>query len=156
MQTSYYHAIADAGSIINASDRTQSVKLSGYFSTRDSLNQEVPQGSIHGPLFFNIFIKDIFIIIAAGSCVLLQITFSASCIEGLNKLVKINTTKCTEWFNYNLMTANKSKCQSMVVSKQHTNIDEFVVKNELKIKVSDTVALLGVKIDNRLKFDSHN
>ena len=53
------------------------------------------------------------------------------------------------------MTANKSKFQSLVVSKQHTNIEEFVVNNEFKIKVSDTVTLLGVQMDNRLKFDSH-
>ena len=31
----------------------------------------------------------------------------------------------------------------------------FVVSNEIKIKVSDTVTLLGVQIDYRLKFDSH-
>ena len=53
------------------------------------------------------------------------------------------------------MTANKSKFQSLVVSKQHTNIEKFVVNNEFKIKVSDTVTLLGVQMDNRLKFDSH-
>ena len=53
------------------------------------------------------------------------------------------------------MTANKGKSQSLVVSKQHTNIEELVVNNEFKIKVSDTVTLFGVQIDNRLKFDSH-
>ena len=83
------------------------------------------------------------------------VTISASSIEELNALVKINTTKCIEWFNHNHMTANKSKFQSLVVSKQHTNIEEFLVNNEFKIKVSDTVTLLGVQIDNRLKLDSH-
>ena len=83
------------------------------------------------------------------------ITVSASSIEKLNELVKINTTKWIEWFNHNYMTANKSKFQSLVVNKQHTNIDEFVVNNEFKIKVSDTVTLLGVQVDNRLKRDSH-
>ena len=43
----------------------------------------------------------------------------------------------------------------LVVSKQHTNIEEFVVNNEFKIKVSYTVGLLRVQIYNRLKFDSH-
>ena len=83
------------------------------------------------------------------------ITVSASSSEELNELMKINTIKCIEWFNDNHMTANKSKFQSLVVSKQHTNIEQFVVNNEFKTKVSDTVALLGVQIDNRLKFDSH-
>ena len=82
------------------------------------------------------------------------ITVSASSIYELNELVKINSTKCIEWFNHNHMTANKSKFQSLVVSKQHSNIEEFVVKNEFKFRVSDTVTLLGVQIDNRLKFGS--
>ena len=53
------------------------------------------------------------------------------------------------------MTANKSKFRSLVVSKQHTNIEELLVNNEFKIKVSDTVTFLSVQIDNRLKFDFH-
>ena len=72
------------------------------------------------------------------------ITVSASSIGELNELMQINTIKCIEWFNHNHMTANKSKFQSLVASKQHTNIGEFVVNNEFKIKVSDTVTFLGV------------
>ena len=65
------------------------------------------------------------------------------------------TIRCIEWFNHNHMTANKGKCQSLVFSKQYTNIEEFVVNNEFKITMSDTVTLPGVQIDNRLKYDSH-
>ena len=119
----------------------------------------MPQGSILGPLFFNVFVNDIFLIISSRSLRNFAddntIAVSASNIKELNEFVKINTIKCIEWFNHNHITANKSKFQSLVVSKQHTNIEEFVVNNEFQIKVSDTVKLLGVQIDNRLKFDSH-
>ena len=116
-------------------------------------------GSILGPLFFNTFINDIFLIISSRSlCSFADdntIIVSANNSEELNELVKRDTMKCIEWLNHNHVTANKSKFQSLVVSKQHTNIEELVVNNDFKIKVSDTVTLLGVQIDNRLKFDSH-
>ena len=83
------------------------------------------------------------------------IIVSANSGEELNELVKRDTMKCIEWLNHNHVTANKSKFQSLVVSKRYTNIEELVVNNDFKIKVSDTVTLLGVQIDNRLKFDSH-
>ena len=60
--------------------------------------------------------------------------------------MKIDTAKCIEWFTYNHMTTNKSKFQSMVVSKEYTNIEEFFRDIEFKIKESDTVTLLGVQI----------
>ena len=107
----------------------------------------MPQGSILGPSFFNVFVNDIFLIISSRSlCNFADdstITVSASNIEKVNELVKINTIKCIEWFNHNHMTANKSKYQCLVVCKQHTNIEEFVVNKEFKIKLNDTVTLLG-------------
>ena len=138
-------------------DIKQPVKLSGYFSTWGSLNQGVTQGSTLGQLFFNIFISDVFLIISSRSlCSFADdntITVSVTSIGEPNELVRKNTTKCIEWFNHNHMTANKSKFQSLVVSKQPTNIEEFVVNNEFKIKLNSTVIFLGVQIDNRLKID---
>ena len=53
------------------------------------------------------------------------------------------------------MTATASKSQSLIVCKKHNNIEEIIIDNELKTKVTDTVTILGVHIDDRLKSDSN-
>ena len=53
------------------------------------------------------------------------------------------------------MTANPSKFQSITIGNNSKHIDEFEINNDLRIKVENSVTLLGVEIDGSLEFDAH-
>ena len=61
-----YGLAPDAVSLLSSylSDRVQQVRLGSHTSTWERIIKSVPQGSILGPLFFNVFINDIFFILS--------------------------------------------------------------------------------------------
>ena len=113
------------------------------------------QGSILGPLLFNIFLIDSFFIIEdteiasyADDNTLYVISNN---IDGIIKLLEEASEILFKWFNDNLMQINSDKCHLLVSSN-----------NTVKIKIgyfditnSKTEKLLGVKFDHKLPFNDH-
>ena len=140
-------------------DRSQQVRLGTHTSSWEDILKGVPQGSILGPLLFNVFINDIFYFVKQG--VLYNyaddntLSFIHKDIDVLKKVLEDESSILIQWFSNNLMKANPTKFQGICLGKTaHNSITSFII-DSTEIKCEDCVTLLGINIDFMLKFDDH-
>ena len=146
-------------------DRTQSVKLDGHISERRKVEYGVPQGSILGPLLFNIYVNDLHEIVDDGLLVQYaddsQLLISGD-IENLVDIIERcenNIHKVKEYFAKNGLKLNSEKTQFQFFgSRQYiARIPEDLgiqVDTSL-IKPCNTIKNLGIIMDQFLSFDNH-
>ena len=117
----------------------------------------VPQGSILGPLFFNIFLNDIlWFIEKTDICNFADDNAIYSCAKSVNDVIEnlqSDLKIALKWFKDNQMLANPGKFQFMILSKNAIN--KSIVLNSKTIESSKSVKLLGLTIDNKLNFGIH-
>ena len=139
--------------------RRQCVKINGICSKFLTILAGVPQGSILGPILFNIFINDIFLFIQEGNlhgfADDLTISAYADTLKHLNDILCSEANIAIKWLQNNKMIVNPSKFQAIVLSKSKKSIDTTFVIEGHQIKSSDCVKLLGISIDDKLMFDKH-
>ena len=138
--------------------RMQRVKISQARSDWQPLTKGVPQGSILGPLLFNVFMNDMFYFIER--CDLYNYADDNSIAKTAQTLPVLLTDLAHDckislkWFNDNGMQANPEKFQFMVASStKHENISILI--NDTKLSAEPNVKALGVIIDSELNFSAH-
>ena len=136
------------------SNRKQQTKINSTYSSFLEIIFGVPQGSILGPLLFNIFLIDLFFITEDTDIASYADDNTpyaiADNINGVIKSLEEATEILFNWFN-NLMRINTDKCHFLV----STNNTVKIKIGNFDITNSKSEKLLGVKFDHKLSFDDH-
>ena len=115
--------------VTNSNQRT---KIGQVYSSCEKITSGITQGSILGPLIFNIDFIDIFYILS-------------------NYDIEKIAEEIFKWFKNNEMQANTDKCHVLISTDQklHVNIGTLQIENSKCEKV------LGMNIDSKLSFEKH-
>ena len=140
-------------------DRKQRVKIGEIMSDWTTNNKGVPQGSILGPLLFNVFVNDFLFHELNSKIYNYADDNTLSCIDSSIDLIKeklqLDCVTAMKWFESNNMKANADKFQLMFLNRQHSYSDQALNINSCIIKATSSITILGIEFDDKLNFDSH-
>ena len=111
--------------------------------------------TILGRLLFNILINDLFPLqIKSEICNIADENTFYSCDKELGTVISNLKYDMTNTFRHNSMKANPDKFQFMILGPSDDKC--FILKiNAIEIRNTTEVELLGLTIDQKLKFDAH-
>ena len=136
-------------------NRKQRAKVDSFYSSWEKILSSVPQGSIVGPILFNIFMCGMFLILKT-------IGFTGYADDNTPFVVRENTTNVIrvledigknliKWFSDNQMKLNTDKCH-VLLNSQGPNTIKI---GNLCIKNFSCEKMLGINFDYKLKFTNH-
>ena len=140
--------------------RKQCVKINNTYSDYNEITSGVPQGSILGPVFFNLSINDLFFFIEKASMYNFADDNTLSAWgETISKLIDTLESESNiviNWFTKNETIINPDKFQAIILDKKKSNLTNIplTVDNQT-IQSVPSVKLLGIHLDDKLNFNLH-
>ena len=142
--------------------RHQYVQIDDQSSSRLSINFGVPQGSILGPVLFNLYVAELpsctnsDTIQYADDTTAYRSCKSSNIISEIRKL-ETDVEEISNWSAENGLVFNNDKLKFIVFSsKRKENDKSYLIRSDRKsIAQETTVKLLGVTFDQNLSWTSH-
>ena len=136
-------------------ERYQRVRVNSNYSKWSEILSGVPQGSILGPLLFNIYLCDLFMFVTPNISNYADDNSpyaNDKDTESVIKTIEDDAKALLSWIKNNYLKANPDKSHLLLSSTNSeifAHIDGHNIFNEKKVK------LLGITLDNELKFNEH-
>ena len=136
------------------------VRIGSVTSSWRNVERGCPQGSVLGPLLWNIFQNDLSYSVDSGLSMYAddhQIYVKGKDICTVVAKLQENATLTTNWYDSNLLQGNLKKYQTMNIRNKSVNYGDktSITVNGKDIMESDNLELLGVTIDCGLNFNLH-
>ena len=135
--------------------RKQRAKINSSYSAFAEILFGVPQGSVLGPLLFNIYICDLFVENSdIGLANYADDNIPYACSSDLDSVIfklQKNTERIFRWFYNNNLISNAEKSNLIVSTKNNLEIEV----SSCSIRNEDSVKFLGIHLNNDLNFDYH-
>ena len=138
-------------------EREMQVVHNGQQSSPQRIQAGVPQGSVLGPLLWNIYINDLLDLVPSARAYADDVTVSVSYAPGEEHAVtsRLNTTlrRLEDWGHRWQVSFAPQKTQLMVVSRTSTDIR--LCFNGATLVPQADLLILGVTYDTKLTFQAH-
>lgn len=139
--------------------RYQRISINNCLSNNLPIQSGVPQGSILGPLLFNIYINDIINIDTTAQFIIYaddtSLFFTSGCVNNLLTLANATLDELNRWSLVNSLSINNSKTKAVLFQPKNKkeNIDGHLRMGPSTINFMPSVKCLGVVFQENLCWD---